>query len=294
MRDVTEISTSGHVTRPKPAPSEHETRPSENRCVRLHAAPHKHIGESSRLQLGGGCTRDSVGVGSSRTNFVTGIHCFKSPADRSAWRCMKLKTPNVTRPSEHLTRPSEHLTRPLGARDPPPRGTSPAPRRSWPAPRGTRPTPSGHDTRSSAHVTRPLWARDPPPLGTRHTPSGHETRPSAHVTRPRPPYTRVMKGPRIPCSGRTDYLNCLFRAVLIMWTFVSSVRAALLNVSVCYSVINPLKECPVSLLVRLIESSSSDQTVDVLVITCIITLLLCCTADMFPVLRVSRWSQMKH
>ncbi len=255
MRDVTEISTSGHVTRPKPPPR--GTRPAPQR-IGVFDFMQRRTDISSRVAAcswGGGCTRDSVG--SSRTNFLTGIHCFKSPADRSARRCMKLKTPNVTRPSEHLTRP-------LGARDPAPQRTWPAPRRSWPAPRSTWPAPSGH-----------------------------ETRPSAHVTRPRPPYTRVIKGPRIPCSGRTDYLNCLFRAVLIMWTFVSSVRAALLNVSVCYSVINPLKECPVSLLVRLIESSSSDQTVDVLVITCIITLLLRCTADMFPVLRVSRWSQMK-
>ncbi len=34
-----------------------------------------------------------VGASSSRTNFLTGMHCFKSAADRFSWRCMKSNTP---------------------------------------------------------------------------------------------------------------------------------------------------------------------------------------------------------
>ncbi len=36
----------------------------------------------------------SVGASSSRTNFLTGMHCFKSVADRFSRRCMKSNTPN--------------------------------------------------------------------------------------------------------------------------------------------------------------------------------------------------------
>ncbi len=41
-------------------------------------------------------TRDS----DSQRNFLTGMHCFKSAADRFSWRCMKSKTPILTGLSE--------------------------------------------------------------------------------------------------------------------------------------------------------------------------------------------------
>ncbi len=43
----------------------------------------------------GTVTVTCVGAGSSRINFLTGMHCFKSASDRFSWRCMKSNTPNV-------------------------------------------------------------------------------------------------------------------------------------------------------------------------------------------------------
>ncbi len=42
-------------------------------------------------------THDSgVGAGSSRTHFLTSMHCFKSVADQFSLRCMKSNTPIAT------------------------------------------------------------------------------------------------------------------------------------------------------------------------------------------------------
>ena len=48
-------------------------------------------------------TSQSRGVGavSSRTKFLTGMHCFKSAADRSAQSCMKSNKPKVSKTHTH-------------------------------------------------------------------------------------------------------------------------------------------------------------------------------------------------
>ncbi len=43
-----------------------------------------------------------IGASSSRTHFLTSIHCFKSASDRFSWRCMKSNTPYTTGMFDHV------------------------------------------------------------------------------------------------------------------------------------------------------------------------------------------------
>ncbi len=77
-----------------------------------HQRSCSHSGETAAAEWAG-CSRNAiavlwchtwqwrgVGAGSSWTNFLTGMHCFKSAADRSARRCMKSNTPIVSQKKE--------------------------------------------------------------------------------------------------------------------------------------------------------------------------------------------------
>ncbi len=74
---------------------------SRNSCVVISRSGETAPAESA------GCSRNVIAVlschtwpwrsiGSSRIHFLIGMHCFKSAADRSSWRCMKSNTPNVS------------------------------------------------------------------------------------------------------------------------------------------------------------------------------------------------------